>query len=143
MILSFKDLVRLTDRWFLRHQQGASWVALPYRSCWSLQSLASGDFPIAGNFGRWVVDSTAVISKVEMAMRLGARPWSQPNNVDFLSMISALYKELRRPINITWVKGHQDLDTTKSKNLSRNALNNTAVNKVATQHCLQKKLLPK
>lgn len=91
---------------------------------------------------RWVVDSTAAISKVEMVTRRGARPRRQPNNVDFLSMISCIHKELRRPLSITWVKGHQDSHPQTSGPLSRDALNNIAADDLATQHRLQRHLLP-
>ena len=83
---------------------------------------------------RWIVDSTAAISKVEMVTRHGARPRQQPNNIDFLSMISALHAELQRPLSITWVKGHQDSDSNPPSTLSRDAQNNIAVDELATLH---------
>ena len=90
---------------------------------------------------RWVVDSQAAISKVEMVTRPGARARRQPNNIDFLSTIAELYKVIRRPLSITWIKGHQD-SAEKTGPLSRDALNNIAVDALATKHRTEKRLPP-
>ena len=92
---------------------------------------------------RWiVVDSTAAISKVQMVPRPGARPQCQPNNIDYLTLISDLIRELHRPSSITRVRGHQD-ETTPVGPLSRDALNNIAVDTLATQYRHEQRLLPR
>jgi hypothetical protein len=91
---------------------------------------------------RWIVDSTAAISKVQVVTRRGARPQRQPNNVDFLTLIANLTRELRRPISITWVKGHQNT-ASRSTPLSRDAHNNIAVDDLATMHRLERRLAPR
>ena len=55
----------------------------------------------------WVVDSSSAISKVKTVTRPGASPNKQPNNIDFLTLITDLYQDIRHPTSITWVKGHQ------------------------------------
>ena len=57
-------------------------------------------------------------------------------------MISALHSELQRPLSITWIKGHQDSEPNKPSTLSRDALNNIAVDELATLHRTQRLLLP-
>jgi hypothetical protein len=56
-------------------------------------------------------------------------------------MISDLHKEIQCPISITWVKGHQDSDPSKTGPLSREAQNNIAVGELATQHRTQQRKL--
>ena len=90
---------------------------------------------------RWIVDSTAAISKVHMVTRKGAHPYRQPSNIDFLSIIAELFQEIRRPISITWVKGHQDSDA-GTRQLSRDACNNIAVDALATKHRVDRRLHP-
>ena len=91
---------------------------------------------------RWIVDSTAAISKVQMVTRKGALPHRQPSNIDFLSIIAELFQEIRRPISITWVKGHQDSDS-GTRQLSRDACNNIAVDALATKHRIDRRLPPR
>lgn len=71
----------------------------------------------------------------------GARPCRQPYNIDFLTLISDLTRELHCPISITWVKGHQDTSPS-SDPLSRDVINNIAVNALATMHHTQRCLSP-
>lgn len=71
----------------------------------------------------------------------GARPCRQPYNIDFLTLISDLTRELDCPIIITWVKGHQDTSPS-SDPLSRDVINNIAVNALATMHHTQRCLSP-
>ena len=93
---------------------------------------------------RWVVDSTSAISKVQMVTRPGALPQRQANNIDFFSLIAQLNSEIRRPLSITWVKSHQDsIAKPNADPLSRDALNNIAVDELASQHRILKHLLPR
>jgi hypothetical protein len=59
------------------------------------------------------------------------RPTKQPDNIDYLSIIRDLYKELRRPLRTHWIKGHQD-DHIKYDKLSPDAQLNIAADKLAT-----------
>ena len=77
-----------------------------------------------------------------MVTRRGARPQRQLNNVDFLTLIADLTRELRRPTSITWVKGHQDT-ASRSTPLSSDAHNNIAVDDLATRHRLERRLAPR
>ncbi len=81
----------------------------------------------------WIVDSKAAISKVSVNIRPGATPCRQPNEFDLLAFIEMLQKELRRPIKITWVKGHQDATTPYDK-LSHHVQMNVDADKLATNH---------
>lgn len=79
-----------------------------------------------------------------MVTRPGSRPRGQPNNIDLLSSpISDLTRRLQRPIIITWVRGHQDSTTTAGTTLSRDALNNIAVDALVTLHRTERRLLPR
>ena len=77
-----------------------------------------------------------------MVTRYGARPRCQPNNIDFLTLIAELTKELHRSISITWVKAHQD-EGSQVGTLTRYALNNIAVDALATLHRTERRLLPR
>ena len=57
-------------------------------------------------------------------------------------MIDDITAELRRPISITWIKGHQD-QASQGKTLSRDAENNIAVDALATKHRVEKLFLPR
>ena len=82
----------------------------------------------------WIVDSTAAISKVSITLRKnGKTPCRQPSEFDLLSFIDQLTRELRRPIQITWIKGHQD-DKTEYDKLPRLAKLNVDADKLATDH---------
>ena len=79
-----------------------------------------------------------------MITRPGALPQRQANNIDFLSLIAQLNSDIRRPLSITWVKSHQDSNaTTKAGPLSRDAINNIAVDELASQHRILKHLSPR
>ena len=86
----------------------------------------------------WIVDSTAAISKVSITIGKGPPPCKQPNKVDLLAFIAQLTKELRRPIKISWVKGHQDKHTPYEQ-LSRLSKLNVDVDILATNHRLHEK----
>jgi hypothetical protein len=81
----------------------------------------------------WIVDSKAAISKVLVNIRPGATPCRQPNEFDLPAFIEMLQKELRRPIKIAWIKGHQDATAPYDK-LSYHAQMNVDVDKLATNH---------
>jgi hypothetical protein len=57
---------------------------------------------------RWLVDSKIAINRVTFVVSKDHRPTKQPENIDYLSVIRDLHKELRRPLKIQWIKGHQD-----------------------------------
>jgi hypothetical protein len=58
---------------------------------------------------RWMVDSKAAISQVlTIATRVSHRLCRAPNKSDYLMLIRALHKELGKPLESVWVKGHQD-----------------------------------
>ena len=77
-----------------------------------------------------------------MVTRPGAQPQRQPNNVDYLSMIAKLHSEIRRPLSITWIKNHQDSKPSNGP-LSRDAIQNIAVDELASQHRIQQLLPPR
>jgi hypothetical protein len=81
----------------------------------------------------WIVDSKAAISKVSVTIRPGATPCRQPHEVDLLAFIAMLNKELRRPLKITWVKGHQD-EKNPYDDLPRHAKLNVDADSLATAH---------
>jgi hypothetical protein len=91
---------------------------------------------------RWIADSTSAISKVEVVTKRDFVPYRQPNNVDFLSLITFLTHELRRPLSTTWVKSHQDSGALDLSALTRDAQNNIAVDKLATDHRIDRSLPP-
>ena len=57
---------------------------------------------------RWLFDSKIAINRVTFVVSKDHRPTKQPDNIDYLSVIRDLHKELRRPLKIQWIKGHQD-----------------------------------
>ena len=58
---------------------------------------------------RWVVDSTAAISRVRKFLKWGhLKRGRQAPDIDVLSLISKYYKELWKRVRIRWVKAHQD-----------------------------------
>jgi hypothetical protein len=89
------------------------------------------------------VDNPMAIRKVDMITRRGSCRKRHPNNIDFLTVIADLYREIHRPISTTWVKGYQD-SVALSGSLSCNACNNIAVDALATKHQLAtKSLIPR
>ena len=82
---------------------------------------------------RWLVDSTAAIKQVKTARRYKRICRRQPDNVDVISLIKDLSKELGRPMKIDWVKGHQD-DNKPYDELPRDAQLNIDVDKLATEY---------
>ena len=62
---------------------------------------------------RWLVDSKAAISQVRITTRVSHQLRRAPDNSDYLMVIRALRRELGRPIENVWVKGHQDTDTSQ------------------------------
>ena len=72
---------------------------------------------------RWLVDSCIAINRVQFVKRKDYRPTAQPGNIDLLSIIQDLHKELRRPLIAQWIKSHQDTSTTYNKLLLDAKLN--------------------
>ena len=60
---------------------------------------------------RWLADSQVAINRVTFVTRKDYRPTKQPDNCDYLSTITELYRELRRPMKAHWIKSHQDSKT--------------------------------
>ena len=58
---------------------------------------------------RWVVDSTAAISRVRKFIRWGnLKRGRQPHDIDVLSLIRKYYQELGKRVRICWVKAHKN-----------------------------------
>ncbi len=71
------------------------------------------------------------LHRVTFVVRKDFRPTKQPDNIDYLSVIRDLHKELRRPLRAQWIKGHQD-DQRQSDTLSPDAKLNIAADKLVT-----------
>jgi hypothetical protein len=80
---------------------------------------------------RWMVDSRAAISQVKITTRVSHQLRRAPNNSDYLMVIRELRKELGKPLEYVWVKGHQD-DGTQYENLGTSAQHNVDVDALAT-----------
>ena len=81
------------------------------------------------------------INRVSLVTRKDYRPTSQPDNVDYLSLIKDLYKDLRRPLSAHWIKSHQDSRTTY-EHLSADAKLNVDVDSLATASHMNKRAHP-
>jgi hypothetical protein len=80
---------------------------------------------------RWITDSKAAISKVTVVTRVSHQLRRAPDNSDYLMVIRSLRRELGKPIETIWVKGHQDGDTPYDE-LSVTAKHNVDVDALAT-----------
>ena len=80
---------------------------------------------------RWIVDSKAAISKVTVVTRVSHQLRRAPDNSDYLMVIRSLRRELGKPIEPIWVKGHQDEDTSYEE-LSASAKHNVDADTLAT-----------
>jgi hypothetical protein len=80
---------------------------------------------------RWLVDSKAAISQVKITTRVSHQLRRTPNNSDYLLVLRSLRRELGRPIETVWVKGHQDTDTPYAA-LSPEAKHNVDADALAT-----------
>ena len=56
----------------------------------------------------WYCDSKAAIARVKRFAMPTSYRTKMPDNADLVSIISKCHHDLRRPIRIHWVKGHQD-----------------------------------
>jgi hypothetical protein len=72
----------------------------------------------------WVCDSKAALANVEKSTSRDHPPWYQPNNDDLLSQVKSMAKQLGRPIQPIWIKGHQvsasGTQSQNNKNIDRN-----------------------
>ena len=59
---------------------------------------------------KWLVDSKVAINRVQLVTIKDYRPSKQRDNIDLLSTIRELHRELRRPLKAQWIKSHQDND---------------------------------
>jgi hypothetical protein len=57
---------------------------------------------------RWITDSRSAISRVKKHALPDCYKSKMPDDVDLISLISTLIREIRRPLRFEWVKGHQD-----------------------------------
>ena len=90
----------------------------------------------------WLVDSRIAINRVQQFMTSkDYRPTTQPDNIDLLSAIRDLHRELRRPLKKQWIKSHQDDSTTYEK-LSPDAKLNVDADELATAAHKRKRSQP-
>lgn len=82
---------------------------------------------------RWYTDSKTAMSKVRIYTSRRQKVTTKfPEHSDYITTIKEMVKELRRPIALHWVKGHQDDDKEYDK-LSRDAKLNVDVDHLATR----------
>jgi hypothetical protein len=91
---------------------------------------------------RWIVDSRVAINRVTLATRNDFKAAVQPDNNDNLSLIKDLFKKLRRPLKMQWMKSHQDASTTYDK-LSPDAKLNVDADRLATSFHKQPRAQPR
>ena len=80
---------------------------------------------------RWYTDSKSAISKVRIYVIKG-KAQKFPENSDYITTLTELIKELHRPVDLHWVKGHQD-DDRQYDQLPREARLNVDADGLATQ----------
>ena len=80
----------------------------------------------------WYPDSRAAISRLNRFSRRGSIRTRMPHDVDLLSLIADLLREIGRPFRARWVKGHQD--RTISTTLSHAAALNILADSLATAY---------
>jgi hypothetical protein len=90
---------------------------------------------------RWLTDSKSAISKIERTTRLGAIAVRQPFEVDLLSLIKRLIRDIRQKISFNWIKGHQD-DLRSYSTLPRSVQLNIDADFLATRYRVRGKLRP-
>ena len=89
----------------------------------------------------WLVDSKVAINRVQLVTIKDYRPSKQPDNIDLLSTIRELHRELRRPLKAQWIKSHQDNDRDYDK-LSPDAKLNVDADDLATKFHQRKRAKP-
>ena len=89
---------------------------------------------------RWLCDSKAALSNSAKAIDPHRIVKGQPNNADYLGIIKEQTKEIAKPIEQVWVKGHQIRPTTNTDPSSANDIrHNTYVDNLATWYREQPK----
>jgi ribonuclease HI len=81
-----------------------------------------------------VVDSKAAIRRVDVLLSANDPSYqaTYPKDADYyITLIKELHAALRRPLQVTWVKGHQD-DKQPYDKLSRDAQLNVDADRLAT-----------
>lgn len=85
---------------------------------------------------RWLTDSKAAISKVNVITKPNYFHRRYPDDVDYVTAIKELHGALRgRKLRPTWIKGHQD-ETHSYDELSPDARLNVDVDELASAHFL-------
>ncbi|KAI2509676.1 hypothetical protein MHU86_4796 [Fragilaria crotonensis] len=87
---------------------------------------------------RWLADSEVAINRVTFVTRKDYSPTKQPDNSDYLTTITELFRELRRPMLTKWIKSHQDGKISYDK-LTPDARLNVDVDELATNVTKTKK----
>ena len=82
---------------------------------------------------RWLADSKVALSRVSIVTRPDHKPTKQLDNIDYVSVIEELFKELRRPMQAHWVKSHQDSSKPYAQ-LTPEAKLNVDVDELATSY---------
>ena len=90
---------------------------------------------------KWLVDSKIAFNRVQLVTSNDYRPAKQPDNIDLLSTIRELHRELRRPLKAQWIKRHQDKDRDYDK-LSPDAKLNVDADDVASKFHQRKRAKP-
>ncbi|KAI2505458.1 hypothetical protein MHU86_8981 [Fragilaria crotonensis] len=91
---------------------------------------------------RWLADSEVAINRVTFVTRKDYSPTKQPDNSDYLTTITELFRELRRPMLTKWIKSHQDGKISYDK-LTPDARLNVDVDELATKCHQNKKAKPR
>jgi hypothetical protein len=88
----------------------------------------------------WYCDSKAAISRVRRFALRYSRTIKMPDDADLISLIRSCHNDLRKPICIHWIKGHQDSD--RGRNLSLGARLNIQADLLATGYRKTGRLQP-
>jgi hypothetical protein len=80
---------------------------------------------------RWIVDSKAAIATVTVTTRISHQLRRAPDNSDYVMVIGSLRREIGKPIEAIWVKGHQD-ETTRYEDLTVTVKHNMDADALAT-----------
>jgi hypothetical protein len=89
-----------------------------------------------------LADSEVAINRVTFVTRKDYSPTKQPDNSDYLTTITELFRELRRPMLTKWIKSHQDGKISYDK-LTPDARLNVDVDELATKCHQNKKAKPR